>query len=108
MRLSEIVEERQPSWRAKKRERHQAALKLAERIDETCESYLRVLGHACESVFIASGLPEMENIFNDTKELLYVAISKMTTEQIAALDSLMQIARELRREEENLRCLNTH
>tara|TARA_B100001123_G_C14687901_1_gene780150 strand:- start:14 stop:340 length:327 start_codon:yes stop_codon:yes gene_type:complete len=107
MRLSKIVEERQPSWRAKKRERHQAALMLAERIDETCESYLRVLGQAGESVFIAAGLPEMENIFDDTKELLYVAISKMTTEQIAALDSLMQIARELRREEENLRCLNT-
>tara|TARA_R100000234_G_scaffold22677_2_gene12769 strand:- start:150 stop:476 length:327 start_codon:yes stop_codon:yes gene_type:complete len=107
MRLSKIVEERQTSWRAKKRERHQAALMLAERIDETCESYLRVLAQAGESVFFASALPEMGNLLNDTKEGLYAAISKMTTEQIAALDSLMQLARELRREEENLRCLNT-
>ncbi len=49
----------------------------------------------------------MENILIDTEEILHAAISKMTTEQITALDSLMQLTSELRREEVNLKCSNT-
>jgi hypothetical protein len=104
--LRDMVEKKQPSPLAKKRERHRAAVKLAERIDETCESYLRALSQS-ENFYIG-GLPGMENILIDTEEILHAAISKMTTEQIIALDSLMQLTSELRREEVNLKCLKTH